>query len=304
MQTFSFFLFYSVVWLFTLLPFRVLFFFSELFYYFVFYIVGYRKKVVFENLKNSFPEKTEEEIQEIAKKFYKHFCDLVFETFKAIHLSPPAHLKRFEFVNPKMLDKYHKKGQSVIAVFGHYANWEWMQAAPLVIPHQMVSVYKPQSNKSIDKLSNKLRSRYGNIMVSMKETYRKLVEMDSKGIPVLSLFLSDQSPARTEIQVYIPFLNHETPVIIGFEKIAKKLNHAVVYVDIMKVKRGFYKVEFIEISDNPALEPEMGLVQKFMAIMEEKIRRNPELWLWTHRRWKHKREDLEKKFNQKFKVYA
>lgn len=270
----------------------------------MFHIVGYRKKIVFENLSNSFPEKSPEEIREITIRFYKHFCDLVFETFKAIHLSQKKHLERFKFVNPEMLKKYHDRGQSVIAVFGHYGNWEWMQVAPLVIPHQMISVYKPQSNNYIDKLSNKLRSRYGNIMVAMKDTYRKLVEMQEKGIPVLSLFLSDQSPPRKGIQLWIPFLNQETPVLTGFEKIAVKLNHAVVFVDILKTERGYYRVEFTEISDQPADTEEFELTVKFMELMEEKIRRSPELWLWTHKRWKFKKEDLEKRFNQKFKVYA
>ncbi|HBS85365.1 MAG: hypothetical protein A2W91_16285 [Bacteroidetes bacterium GWF2_38_335] len=287
MQRISFYLAFAFLWTISLLPMPVLFFFSDLLYIFVYHIVGYRKKVVFKNLRNSFPEKSDEEIKSVAKKFYKHFCDMFFETFKCLNISKKEIRKRITIKNPKFLDELYHKEKSIIAVFTHYANWEITLGIPMQIKHRNISIYKPQSNKYFNKLSLDIRKKFGMEMVAMKNTLRCIMEYQQKNVRTLVVFLSDQSPVRTEIHYRMNFLNQDTPVFLGVEKISRKLNQPVVFMDLKKVKRGYYSLEYVMLFENPAHTADYEITNRHMKYLEEKIKAEPAYWLWTHRRWKY-----------------
>lgn len=273
-------------------PFWLLHAFSTFIFIFVYHVFGYRKKVVLENLKNSFPEKSDEEIKKIAKEFYVHFCDVLLETIKLLTISKENFKKHFSFDESaqKIFDAYESKGQSMIGVMGHCGNWEWGAIAyPTRFKQMITGVYHPLSNKNVDKLMLGLRSRFGGNIIPMSRVYKEMLLLKQKNIPTILGLIADQTPPP-EGAYWTQFLNQETPVFNGTEKIARKFNYPVIYVPIHKIKRGYYKMSAVLITDEPSKLEEGMISEIHTRALEKNIREQPAYWLWSHRRWKHKRK--------------
>jgi len=271
-------------------PFWLLYLFADLFYLISFYIVGYRKNTVLKNIRKSFPEKTDQETHKIAKDFYHHFADLVVETIKSFHISEETLKKRFKYKNPEVLDELYTQGKSVALLSGHYGNWEWTIAMPKFIQHQLNVIYRPMQNKVFDAYMKKARSRFGMILIPAQTSLRTMLEFEKSGQLSATYYLADQT-ALYDTKYWMMFLNQETPVFPGPEKVASRLKQAVVFMDIQKVRRGYYEVEFTKLFDDASQTKEYEVTKVHLKFLEEIIRKRPELWLWSHKRWKHTRPE-------------
>lgn len=248
--------------------------------------------MVYDNLKNAFPEKTETELLKIQKEFFKHFCDIIFETVKNATISKQELMKRCSFTDnaKKIFNEYNTKKQSIIAVIGHCGNWEWSALSYQAHFNQkLLGAYHPLTNKIFDDFVYKLRSRFGGIIVSMKEFYPFLLNNKDKNFTIG--LIADQSPPP-EGALWVNFLNQETAVFSGPEKIATKFNFPVVYVHVTKIKRGYYLCDVKNVVELPKDCTPHEITQKHVKLLEENIKEQPFNWLWSHKRWKHKRKSL------------
>jgi KDO2-lipid IV(A) lauroyltransferase len=269
------------------LPLSILYLFSDGLYYLLYYLIGYRLQIVSTNLQNAFPEKTPLQRKKIAKKYYRYLSDLIVETIKMKSISKKEIMKRMHLLNPELVHQYLNNNQAIILVTGHYGNWEWgIPRISLFSDSPNLIIYKPLSNKGFEDIFNKMRTRFGGIMVPMKNTLRKILE--HKNIPHISVFLSDQTPTPDASDYFVDFLNQPTLVFKGIEKIAQKTNYPVVYCHIDRVKRGYYHAEFTTLVEKPKLTVENEITILHNKFLEEIIKEKPELWLWSHKRWKHK----------------
>jgi KDO2-lipid IV(A) lauroyltransferase len=289
----GFYLFYITNWIITLLPLRILYIFSDIFYIFLYYFPGYRRDVVRTNLKNSFPEKSELEIKVIEKGFYKHLADLFIESLKLTHMSGRQIKKRFQVENPEVLTRLKAEGKDVIAVFGHYNNWEWTVAIPYYTDYKCITIYKPLKNKYFDRFINGLRKQYGVTLTPMSSILRELVKNRNNGIRTLSGFISDQIPSKEDINYWTTFLNQETAVFLGVEKIAAKYDIAVLFFKHQKVKRGYYRMKIEVLFEHPSGVAGHLITEAHVKRLEEIIREEPQYWIWSHRRWKYKKEQQD-----------
>ena len=244
--------------------------------------------MVFTNLKNSFPDKTNKELKIIMCDFYKHFCDLIMEGIKGFTISESQLRKRLVVLNPEFSNQYADKGKSIIFVGGHYNNWEMCaQAFAMYSNHKCIGIYKPLSNAFFNQKISESRSKYGMHLISMKQTKRSFEEKTkAKAI----VFGSDQNPSSPKRAYWMEFLNQDTAVLFGVERYAKEYDWPVVYVSISKVKRGYYEVEYSLITENPTTEPYGKITEDYTKRIEKDIINLPQYWLWTHKRWKHKKE--------------
>jgi Lauroyl/myristoyl acyltransferase len=275
--------------LFFLFPFWVLFIISNLFYYLAFYIIGYRKKVVMSNLKNAFPEKSEAEIYNITKKFYKYLADIMVESLKGFTMSRKDIIKRHKILNPEILESYFEKNISIIGVSGHYGNWEWgSMSGGLQVKHHNVAYYKTLSNPYIDRFLKRSRQKCSTQLVSITETFDTF--LTNKDNACAFLMIADQSPSNADRAIWINFLGIETAFLHGPEKYARMYNLPVLYIDIRPVRRGYYELELIPITDAPNELKEGELTRLYGNILEQRIRERPQYWIWSHRRWKHSRQ--------------
>lgn len=266
--------------------FRMIYFFSDLLYYFFYYVIPYRKDVVRENLTRSFPEKSLKEIKLIEKSFYRHLADLFPESLKAFSMSNKAMINRYRILNPEILDKYFDEGRSVIAVAGHFNNWEWGSvAASSQLQHKPVGIYKPLSNECVNEYIRKNRERNGTVVVPIQNTADHFIKYLQA--PSIFMMLADQNPSHIDLAHWGLFLNRKTAFLHGPEKYSRKHNLPVVYVDIQKIKRGFYTVTLELLTDKPDMIPDGGITALFIKRLEKAIISNPENWLWSHKRWKH-----------------
>jgi KDO2-lipid IV(A) lauroyltransferase len=283
-------LYYLVIIPISLLPFPVLYGISNLLYVLFYYVIGYRKKVIYQNISNSFPEKSEKERIEICKKFYRHFCDLIVESLKTFTISEKQVLKRVVCKNPEGIDKYFDQNRSVIIAGGHYNNWEiFAVAVDALVKHKTVALYTPLSNKYFDEKMRATRGKFGLTMISTKKIKRYLEE-HSKDLMTI-IFGFDQSPPNPRSAHWMRFLNQDTGVQLGTEKFAKDFNIPVVYGRINKEKRGHYSFEFFDVTDTPKETAPGEITEIITRHLEEDIRAIPQYWLWSHRRWKHKRPE-------------
>ncbi len=280
------------IYLLSMLPFWVLYRVCDVLFIIVYHLLGYRKKVVVENLRNSFPEKSETEIQQIAKRFFQYFCDLILETIKTLTISPKTVKKRLEFAGTDLIRSYYEKDQSIILILGHLGNWELAGARFGVEPdiHRLYVIYHPLKNKYFDQLVYHMRTRLGNRLYEMKKTLRGMV--GNRKERTATAFIADQTPS-SDNAFWLTFLNQDTPIFMGTEKIARKFNYPVVYISVKRVKRGYYKIESELLYDNPKETDENEISIRHTKRLEEDIQAQPELWLWTHRRWKHKRQQYK-----------
>lgn len=275
-------------WLISLLPFWALYLVSDGLYWIMFRIFGYRKKVVETNLRNAFPEKSESELRSIADRFYRYLPDLILETIKMTRISAEEIEKRIQIRNPEELERHFAQGKSIVGVTAHYGNWEWgtHRMSLLLAPRKALIIYKPLSNKSADEVMNTNRSRFGALMVPMKQTLRKIVQL--KGEPHMSMLVADQTPTYQESNYYMEFLNQQTLVFTGPERIAKLTNSPVVFCHIDKVRRGYYTCTFTTLVENPQATENYEITHLHNHFTASIIRSKPEWWLWSHRRWKRK----------------
>jgi len=291
MENFKFRILYYSLGALSILPWRVLYFLSDIFYVVV-RIVGYRNSVILENLRYSFPEKSEKEIRKIRNKFYHHFSDLFAEVIKLQTISKKSFGKHIVFENKEYPDKIFDQGRDILVAMGHYGNWEWIGAANYVLKHQGGAIYKPLKSKLFDRYMYTLRSNTDGSILPMKTVFRDLLKMKRDGRKYIIGVIADQTPAKNQIHHYTCFLNQNTPVHMGLEKMAVKFNDVVVYARIEKIKRGYYKVTFIPLFENAKETKEFEIIDTCMKYLEEDIKRKPEYWLWSHRRWKHVEDRL------------
>jgi Kdo2-lipid IVA lauroyltransferase/acyltransferase len=267
------------------LPLVVLYRMADLLYFFSCYVFRYRRKTVIGNLRKSFPEKQLPEIEEIAKGFYKNLADILVETIKGSSISEEEIRKRVKPVNMEAVDKYFDQNVSFIAMASHMCNWEWVGlACSAYLRAENVVIYQQQANLTVDAWLKRTRAVFGAVLIEKKQVLRQLVLR--KDIVSAIGVIADQSPAAGENRYWTDFLNQETAFFAGGEKIARKFNLPVVYVNMRRIKRGYYEMYFEKMVEHPFDVPENGILNMFAKKLEADIRRQPSNWLWSHNRWK------------------
>ena len=286
-----FYLFYGFVWLIAWLPLRILYVLSDFCYPVVYYVLGYRKKVVRKNLCCSFPEKTDKEIRAIEKKFYRFFCDTFIETIKKMHISGEEMSRRMTYSNKEQLLEQLNQGKSVYMMTAHYGNWEWFSSFSLVTSSKywVTQVYKKQKSKHFNDFMLELRTKFHTVNIEKKQSLRAMLEINKEGTPTIFGMLSDQWPGGVKNPHCVQFLNQHTPVLTGTETLAKKMNLPVFFGKVSRPKRGYWNIEFIPITLNPLETAEFEITETYMKMLEEVIVEKPEYWLWSHKRWKNRK---------------
>lgn len=287
MRFILFYTFYSIIWLITRLPLSLLYGFSSLCFPLVYYLIPYRKDVVFNNLRNSFPAWDENRVRQTAKSFYRHFCDSMIESTALNFLNEKEPLKRLRYKNPELVNELYNKGKSIVLLMAHYGNWELTNTCPRFVKHEVVAIYKPLSNKYFNKFFIRARERFGVKTIAMEKIVRYLSEASKQDRRTMTYFLADQRPHWSKIQYWTKFLNQDTPVILGPEKIARKFNMAVVYLKITRLSRGQYEAEFILLKEDSRATRDFEITDLYFKNLENTIIEAPEYWLWTHKRWKY-----------------
>lgn len=290
--TIGFYILLPFLYFISILPFPIFYLVSDFFFFLLYYLIGYRRKLVYQNLKNSFPDKSHAQIKKIEIDFYRHLCDLFLETFKTLTISKKEAIKRCLITSQTQLlfDKLHAEKKSCIIVMGHFGNWEWAgNSFGLVCKQKLYVIYHPLHNRHFNNLIFKIRTRFGNGLYAMRDTIREMIK--NKNEVNATAFIADQTPAP-EGAYWSNFLNQETPIFMGAEKIAQKLNLPVVFVTVNRKKRGFYEVHS-EILVNDSKTTKTGEISELHTKkLEVDIKSQPEIWLWSHRRWKYKRTKL------------
>lgn len=282
------FIFIIFVFVIGILPFRVLYIFSDLMYFFLFYVMRYRKSVVRKNLEGCFPEKSKKEIDKLIRLSYKNLTDVIVEGFKAFTMSDRQIRERHKVLNTEILDELVNKKKGVIATPCHYGNWEWGSMSPsLYFDHKIIVFYKPLSNPYINRFVNKNRSRTGGILTSIYQTSETFKELT--GQRVIYIMAADQSPSNAKRAIWVQFLGRETAFLHGPEMYAKKYNYPVVFTDIKRVKRGYYELTLSIISDISSKTDQGEITSLYAKKLEEAIKNKPEDYLWSHKRWKHQK---------------
>ncbi|AKD05682.1 lauroyl acyltransferase [Pontibacter korlensis] len=280
----------------SLLPLPVLYVLSDFLYFVVYYLVGYRKKVVINNLRNAFPEKSVKEIDQISKDFYKQFMDVVVEILKLRSMKASEMERRIVFTNQELLDNFVQQGKTVITMGSHSANWEWVLSAGAVqFNFPAYGIYKPLNNPFFEAFMLKTRSKLGAKLIKMKDTLRDFAS--NRKMPRVVAMLSDQTPLKSEITFWTTFLNQDTPFYTGAEKLSERFKYPVLFLDVKRTSRGHYALTFEQITDGTSAlevtsETDFPITVAFAQKLEAAIRRAPADYLWTHKRWKHKRPNL------------
>lgn len=271
------------------IPFRILYILSDILYYPVFYVVRYRRKIVRKNLRESFPDKSLMEIKQIEKEFYHFFVDMALESCKLISISPDEMKQRMRFVNIELANQELRQGKSVALYLGHFGNWEWVSSMGLWLYSGAVAaqIYHKLRNKNMDKLMKVIRERFGPVSVDMYKTARYISNASKDHKPYIIGFIADQSPKKREVKHFTDFLNHKVPVLTGSEKLIKRYGYDALFVRMTRIKRGYYECEFIPLHEHPNELPDFDLTQLYFQKLEHEIRQHPELYLWTHNRFKH-----------------
>jgi len=288
MQRLGFIAVYPILWFISILPFKIFYLFSDFVYVIVYYVVGYRKNVVKSNLELAFPEKSKKEIHQIQKKFYHHFCDMFLEMVKTMSISGTALKKRFVVKNPEELERLQSLDKSHIILLGHYASYEWVNALHFYgLTYKAYGVYKKIKNRYFDCLIKRIRSKHHTTMLATKDVPKQILR--NKKDQLLSSYgmIADQAPKGAHAKHWLKFMGREVPAFTGSEVLAKRLDLALTYLHIEKVKRGHYTAEFIPLADHPENFKDFEITEKYFQLLEEQIRDKPEYYLWSHKRWKH-----------------
>ena len=288
LQLIAFIIIYPFLWLISILPFRVIYMLSDGVFLIIYYLIGYRRKVVKSNLELAFPDKTDNEIKKIMKGFYKHFCDLMFESIKSFTISKKEMLKRFKIANIEELKQYENSKRSIILMCGHYASWEWSMSIQNHIDFIGYAVYKRLRNPYFDRLIKGVREKHMTFLIPTKEIINKIGESIQKGELFLCGMAADQSPKVKKAYHWTTFMGVEVPCYTGSEMIAKRFDLPIVFMKIVKVKRGYYEATFSTLTKTPKVFEDYELTDKFHKLVEQQIHEAPQYYLWTHKRWKHK----------------
>jgi|TARA_R110002072_G_scaffold192257_1_gene349185 KDO2-lipid IV(A) lauroyltransferase len=288
MQRLVYILVYPLIWCLSKLPFWALYGISDVLYGLIYYIIGYRKKVVMANLRLVFPEKSTAELKTISKKFYTHLCDMVVEAIKSLSISEAEMKKRFTVANVEIIHELEKENRNIMMFMGHYASWEWSVILQRFINHKGYAVYKKIENPYFDRLVKKIRARYDSELINTKETVHKMGAALSRGELIINGFIADQTAKHWKAKHFQEFMGVKVPVLTGGEMLAKKFDMAVIYLDIRKVKRGHYAANVRLITKHPNDFPDYEITDKFLALVEEQIHAEPAYYLWTHKRWKYR----------------
>lgn len=286
-------LLYIWVKLHALLPMRVLYALADFLYIIIYRVLRYRLKVVRRNLAASFPEKSEQERRAIERGFYHHFADYIVETLKLAHISLEELQRRAYVQNPEVVDRLMDAGHPCcLLLMGHYGNWEWYSGSTTRFADAvMYQIYRPLNNKAVDKLFIWLRTKFGSRVISKYETGREVVRLQRNKVRSVVIFLADQTPSRQNLHYWTSFLNQDTAILTGAERLARKLDTPVIFLDVQMLRRGYYTVELQLLSESPKETPENWITEEYARRMERSILRNPAGWLWTHKRWKYTRTD-------------
>lgn len=288
MQLLAYILIYPILWLISILPFRLLYGLSDVFWFFIFRIFKYRKKVVKANLRLVFPEKSPKEIEDICYKFYHHLCDMILEAIKSMTISEKSMRKRYKFTNLELIQDLEAKQKSIMLMCAHYGSWEWIFILQPQINHKGYAVYKKLANPYFDRLAKRIRAKYDSYLITTKETYAILNESQIKGELTINGFASDQSPKAQKALHWNEFMGIKVPMHTGAETIAKKFDMAVVFFSVERKKRGYYETTFGTITENPNDFENYEITDLFFKNVEKQIHEAPQFYLWTHKRWKHR----------------
>lgn len=287
MQLLVFILVYPALWFVSILPYKPFYWLSNFFFFLVYRVIGYRKKVVYDNLKLVFPEKNETEIRQIRYDFFAHMCDMFLEMVKTMNLSKAEVKKRYHVTNMEVLQEIEKE-KSVLLVCSHYANWEWNVSINNYAQSKGYAVYQKIGNVYFDRWIKRVRERWNSTLITQQQTVKTVVRNKQDGIIGVFGMVSDQSPQVSRAQYWAEFMGVKVPIFNGAETMARKLDLAVVFLKVSKIKRGYYQAEFIPITTSGSQTDKNEITDRFLRLTEEQIKERPEHYLWTHRRWKHR----------------
>ncbi len=285
---------YGFLWLVSYLPLWFMYIISDIMYLFLYGVVRYRRKIVRRNLINSFPEKNIQWIKKIESKFYRHLCDTFVETIKLWHISESEIKKRIIFTNKELATSYCNNGKGVMVMGGHMGNWEWDTAFGLFFKENIafMPLYKTLHNKIFDKMMIEIRSHFGALPMHKKEMLRKVIKSKKDGKTPFIAFIADQRPKKSTSHVWTTFMNQPTAVFPGAEKMIEMFDLEPLYIHTRMPKRGFYEITFINIEKSNCTSEEYPITKRFTELLEENIKEQPEIWLWSHSRWRYKPEDI------------
>ncbi|WP_396192062.1 lysophospholipid acyltransferase family protein [Flavobacterium sp.] len=291
MQLLLFIILYPLLWLISKLPFRLLYIFSDSIYFLVYRIIGYRKKTVRQNIALALPHLSEKERIQIEKKFYSHMCDMFLEMIKTMNISQKEIDERFKFSNLETYQELEKKGKSIALMCAHYASYEWVLSMNKHISFKGYGIYKQIANKYFDKLVRTIRSKFKAYLITTKQTKATIEKNTKAGVLGVYGFASDQTPRWSKRLYWHRFIGIETPIHTGAETLAKQYDMNVIFLRTKKIKRGYYEASFEVMTEDVQSIPNYKLSEDFMARVEQQIYEQPEFYLWTHKRWKHKKKD-------------
>jgi len=289
MQFLIYLLVYPILWLISILPFPILYLFSDFVYFLIYRVIGYRKKTVRENIALALPHLSEQERLIIEKKSYHHLCDMFLEMIKTMSISEKEINKRFSYTNLDVYLDLEKKGKSIALMCAHYASYEWVLSMNNHITFKGYGIYKKIANPYFDKLVKNIRAKFKAYLITTKETKTTIEQNAKNGVLGIFGFASDQTPRRSDTMHWDSFMGIETPIHTGAEMLAKRYDMNVIFLKVKKVKRGYYEASFEVLSDDIKSIPDYKLSENFMRKVEQQIYEAPEFYLWTHKRWKHKK---------------
>lgn len=298
MKNLTYYLSFALWFIISLLPLWVFYRLSDGLYYLVYHVVRYRRRVVYANLRSSFPEKSEAEIERIAKDFYSFFCDYIVETLKFFSMGEKNIRKRMKFEGLDQMKKDFANGRSVSVYLGHYCNWEWISSLGLHLDEQCGQIYHPLENATLDRLFLYMRGRFKAQSIKMDDTFLTILKWKKEGRKNIVGYIADQVPGYNNIHYWADFLHHDTPVFTGAERISKIMDTAVYYIDVERPRRGYYVARFIKIADSLNEHPVFFATEQYFRLLEKNIQRAPQYWLWSHKRWKRTREEFNRMFTE------
>lgn len=298
MKNLTYYLSFALWFIISLLPLWVFYRLSDGLYYLVYHVVRYRRRVVYANLRSSFPEKSEAEIERIAKDFYSFFCDYIVETLKFFSMGEKNIRKRMKFEGLGQVKEDFANGRSVSVYLGHYCNWEWISSLGLHLDEQCGQIYHPLENATLDRLFLYMRGRFKAQSIKMDDTFLTILKWKKEGRKNIVGYIADQVPGYNNIHYWADFLHHDTPVFTGAERISKIMDTAVYYIDVERPRRGYYVARFIKIADSLNEHPVFFATEQYFRLLEQNIQRAPQYWLWSHKRWKRTREEFNRMFTE------
>ncbi len=298
MKNLTYYLSFTLWFIISLLPLWIFYRLSDGLYYLVYHVVRYRRRVVYANLRSSFPEKSEAEIERIAKDFYSFFCDYIVETLKFFSMGEKNIRKRMKFEGLGQVKEDFANGRSVSVYLGHYCNWEWISSLGLHLDEQCGQIYHPLENATLDRLFLYMRGRFKAQSIKMDDTFLTILKWKKEGRKNIVGYIADQVPGYNNIHYWADFLHHDTPVFTGAERISKIMDTAVYYIDVERPRRGYYVARFIKIADSLNEHPVFFATEQYFRLLEQNIQRAPQYWLWSHKRWKRTREEFNRMFTE------